>query len=477
MAHEMEDVPHEVIETTAAQASEVPTIEQTIKQEIKKFNLADVAIAELRKQYTGLKISGLEDKKGYELVRMARADVRGKRTGVEKMRKHVKSDYIIIGKEIDKEADRLTVMLEEIEGPLAAELKRIDDEKEAIENQKKEAEAAALKARVDTLVAAGIQFNGMYYAIGETVSIDVVTLKALTDADFENLLTRVKKENEAILQAKADKERLEQEERDRLRIQQEEQEAERVRLANEQEQIRKDREEMKRTRTALRYSVLENAGFIGSGASKEFLIFELSVGNLVIYVYQFSDLTGDEFDTLFAKLKGDISRLRQLQAEKDEAEAEQKRKDLEELQRKQAEDKKKAEIFDARKLQLINSFGMTPTQTGLLISGKHDAGAEVYTSYKILSEADEQEFDTLVKTLQVEIEDLRERDKKAEQQKEAARLAALSDVEKVDEYLATLAQIRRPEFESKHIAAAFSLFDQSVANSIDYLRKTLDAIK
>lgn len=45
------------------------TVEDVISTEIKKFNLADAKIAELKEQFKDLEISGVEDKNGYKPFR------------------------------------------------------------------------------------------------------------------------------------------------------------------------------------------------------------------------------------------------------------------------------------------------------------------------------------------------------------------------------------------------------------------------
>lgn len=100
----------------------------------------DQTIAEFRKHYTGLTIKDAETEKE---VRKARADVRKVRVAVEKRRVELKADVLERGRAIDGEAKRITALLTEVEQPLIDEIKRVEDEREAAERAKIEAELEA----------------------------------------------------------------------------------------------------------------------------------------------------------------------------------------------------------------------------------------------------------------------------------------------------------------------------------------------
>ena len=195
----------EVLDVQIVEAKDI-TVEDVISTEIKKFNLADAKIAELKEQFKDLEISGVEDKNGYKAVSEAIKIVRTYRTGVEKVRKQIKENYLKTGRAIDEEAKRLTASLEEIENPLKDKKQEIDDEIQA-EKDRQEAEAQAkTDKRVEELEAVGIKFDGRFYSIGEDVSVDIVTIKDFTDeqfAEFKNRVSAVKdkiQENERMPQ-------------------------------------------------------------------------------------------------------------------------------------------------------------------------------------------------------------------------------------------------------------------------------------
>ena len=57
----------EILDVQIVEAKDI-TVEDVISTEIKKFNLADIKIAELKEQFKDLEISGVEDKNGYKAV-------------------------------------------------------------------------------------------------------------------------------------------------------------------------------------------------------------------------------------------------------------------------------------------------------------------------------------------------------------------------------------------------------------------------
>ncbi len=107
-----------------------------------KYNITDAAINQLRVQYTGLEIT---DKSSYKAVISAIADVRGRRTSVEKRRKELKAGALDYGRRVDGEAKRITGLLEEIEEPLK--------EKKLTEDSKETKRIAFIQSRIEEIRA------------------------------------------------------------------------------------------------------------------------------------------------------------------------------------------------------------------------------------------------------------------------------------------------------------------------------------
>ena len=126
------------------------------------------------------------------------------RTSIDKKRAEIKKPFLDVGKGIDDYAKKLTAMFADVENTLKLENDKVKQwEKEA--EEKKEAERQAkIKARVAELTTAGITFNGELYVIGDTISVDIVTIEKMSDADFAFLVAKVKAEKEKMDKAEAD---------------------------------------------------------------------------------------------------------------------------------------------------------------------------------------------------------------------------------------------------------------------------------
>jgi len=280
LSTEVEDIHHEDVPFIAGdeqgQALEINTdkrelvpIDKTIQQEVAKFNLPRAAIQAIKEKYADLpEKAKAGDKKAIKDLTEARVYVKKKRTAIEKTRKLIKADYLAIGTAIDGEAAELTKLLREIESPL-------EEAETEIENAAKEAREAVeraaqekLQGRVADLLNNGMAFTGAYYTIGETISMDVVTLKDMPDAVFEELKVRVIKENNILLAAAAEKERVRLENEAALEEQRKQNEAEqaRLQLANaalleSQKQLQQQQDEMKKEIVTMRRAQLLQLGF------------------------------------------------------------------------------------------------------------------------------------------------------------------------------------------------------------------------
>lgn len=474
---EFEDIPREQTEQKSeAIEAKVLTADDIAKNEIQKFNLADAAIDAMKKKYSGLTISGIEDREGYKKVKAAWQIVRGKRLQVEKTHKIIKADYLVVSRAIDGEKNRLVELLEPLESELKTELDRIDN---AIEEKKQEAERIAqarLQTRVATLLENGIQFNGSFYAIGETITVDVVVLKNLSDDEFNQLLQRVQAENSKIIAAKAEAERLEREERERIEAQRIENERQEQELKRQREEMERQQADMRRQRTQLRIDVLKNAGLTYHIDHDGILIKNFPDAGLIsIKVREFEYLDGDAWDAKFLEIRADINRLRALQAEKDEErKAEQLRKVEEERQRKEKADRWNARASELYKLGMHELNGRFYILTDTMDEMVHRYAVDMF-------DAPEDEWTKILEGIKTEISDTRIKDdenkRRAAEEKEAERLAAMSDIERVDLYLSQLAEIRDPQIKDARVLAAFKLFDQTVANAVDTLHKTLELIQ
>jgi phosphate uptake regulator len=123
------------------------------------------------------------------------------------------ADALKLQRGINGEWNELEGLLREVEDPLQ---KRKDEIDKAEENRKAE-EKRKLEEKRDQRVADllnnGMTLQGGFYAIGEDITMDVVTIQAMTDDAFDVFRGRVVKVNEKQLEAKRLQEEAEEAER------------------------------------------------------------------------------------------------------------------------------------------------------------------------------------------------------------------------------------------------------------------------
>jgi hypothetical protein len=215
---------------------ELITVDQQIKNEVAKIDVSKQAVASFVRKFGALKIADVNDVAGYKAVDEARKLVKKKAIAVEGKTKQLNEDYLKIINGVRLYGKSLSEPLRKLEDELDAKLKVIDDEKVQIETERLEAETKKANQRVEDLIAAGIAFNGRYYAIGDTISVDIITLKAMTDDEFTAL------QNSVILE----KTRIDDRETERLEAERKQKEAdELLRQQNEDKQKELDEQQKK----------------------------------------------------------------------------------------------------------------------------------------------------------------------------------------------------------------------------------------
>jgi len=231
-----------------------------VADDIKKFGVADDAIAELKAKYAPLVIDGVDDLKGFETVKKARLEVRKYRTRVEDVRKALKSDSLEYGRRVDSEAKRITGLILEVETDLQQKEMAIEQERQriAMEAQRKLEERIA--HRIEQARKAGVEFDGVAYRSGYCdLRLTVHEIDSLDDNNFAALLLNaaaIKAEvDEAARQVEAQRIAEEQAELERMQL-------ERDRLAAEQAALEVARKQMDAERSeleALRAEKAQNA--------------------------------------------------------------------------------------------------------------------------------------------------------------------------------------------------------------------------
>jgi len=165
-------------------------IEQSVDQKLIEFSKSDAAIAVMAEQFLPMKLESATDKKGFEIIRTARIQVKTTRVDIEKKRVELKADALAFGRKVDGEAKRLTAMVDPIESHLEAQEKIFTDERDRVKREADAAKERHLQARIDALDVIGATFSPM-------------TVRAMTDEHFATFLSR---ETERIAAAKAEAE-------------------------------------------------------------------------------------------------------------------------------------------------------------------------------------------------------------------------------------------------------------------------------
>lgn len=115
--------------------------------EVAEFKQTDAALAQLREKYSVIPDASTTE--GYEFVKAGCKELTGLRTAIENKRKEIKAPYIAAGQIIDAEAKRITAAIVELEDPLKAVKKEIDDR----EKRLKEERLARLNEKINNIRA------------------------------------------------------------------------------------------------------------------------------------------------------------------------------------------------------------------------------------------------------------------------------------------------------------------------------------
>ena len=482
----------EILDVQIVKDAKDVTVEEVISTEIKKFNLADVKIAELKEQFKDLEISGVEDKNGYKAVSEAIKIVRTYRTGVEKVRKQIKEDYLKTGRAIDEEAKRLTASLEEIENPLKDKKQEIDDEIQA-EKDRQEAEAQAkTDKRVEELEAVGIKFDGRFYSIGEDVSVDIITIKDFTDEQFAEFKNRVSAVNDKLQEAERIK-KLHNERREMLlefwayvpedfknlnfgemievNFKTLLEQAKKGK-ADFDETQRKQAEEAKKQaeeRKALNYEKrsfkFEKEGF--EVAENGNLLFSTESGQILIQKQDLEEISNEAFEALFDTKKREketlLNKSKDLQKQR---EADAQRKAEEEAE------KKKSEELEAK----TNSRIETLLKLGLKFDGIqtyifHDINFDIFADIKTMSDADWSEAIIGATKRKAEIE------KEIADKEEAERVQKLPEINKAERYIDEVMKVAFPQLQNGEIAEVLADFKNKIKLASDEAMSNLKNLR
>ena len=219
-------------------------VDNIIKQEVQKFNLADAKIAEIKAKADALKIEGVTDIKTYKDVDELRKEVKRLRINVGKQKDVSNEVALRWQRSINAEAKRLTEALTPIEIALQAKTDAIDKEKERLKKEKDEADAQRIKDRIAKVFAAGMTFNGEVYSFDEH-KITQAEIENSPDAEFSTFIQKVEiaySVHQETLQV--EKEKKEKEEKERIERERLEEEQKVLAQQQKEEELKKKEEEL-----------------------------------------------------------------------------------------------------------------------------------------------------------------------------------------------------------------------------------------
>lgn len=464
----VEDIPHEIVNNQvsalSAPAELILTAEQKAEKEVARFDVSKAWISERKEMYKDLKIAGLEDRTGQTAVHKAWQEVRNKRLQVEKRHKDIKADYLVITRRIDGAKNELVGLLEEIEDPLKAELDRIENEKTAILQQKEREAQEKLQGRVAQLIENGMAFNGQFYAIGDKITIDVVTLKSMPDSEYEMMLKHVKTVDTEIKEAAAKKQLEDQQERDRVQAQKDENERLEKKLKQDREDLERQQKAAKEMRTKTRAKLLQAIGMTFDYTGKRWHYTAGDLGTIEISLSVVEDGEDEAFAAASDAAEGQVISLKAKHKEIDDlAKADQLRED------------KRREMIAERVLQLGQRFGMVRTPSGKqLIRQSQFGGVEpLILEMSLLENAGAETWLSTLKGLDFNYSIFGQMEIKAQEKekadKEATRLAALSDVQRAREWITGVMTViaNGPVIESKDLKATHKFYFESLNSSLN----------
>lgn len=222
----------------------IPTEDEVIAKELKKYNIADAKIAELSKMYMPLELKDLDDKETFKAIREGRIHIKGVRVDVEKKRKELKAFALKYGKAVDGEAKRLTSMLYEIENHLHTQEDKVRVEKERIEREERERKEKIGFDRIGKLTEQGVMAT-----LGDVIDLE--------DGEFEETLKEAKEIKRLKDEEAARIEAARKAEEERLRVQKEEQDKQARELAEQRAEIERQRKEVEEQKQAQENERLE----------------------------------------------------------------------------------------------------------------------------------------------------------------------------------------------------------------------------
>ena len=146
--------------------------------ELIEYNIADAEINALSEKLMILKVSGVDDKDGYNKIVEYRKDIKSRISGIEATRKSLKETSLNYGRKVDAEAKRITTLLIPMRDHLLGQENIIKNEKERIKAEKQRLADERHQLQIEGLIEAGATLTLQGYVWGA---------KTLSENDLWNL--------------------------------------------------------------------------------------------------------------------------------------------------------------------------------------------------------------------------------------------------------------------------------------------------
>lgn len=245
-----EDVPFTPHAPAVPAPLKIYTTAEITELYLQQLSPAEQQLAELEAKYADLTAPiPLDDATAYRAGKDAWREVQGFRTRVENQALSMRREQNTINKAISTKEGQLVGRATPLEKRLQDRWKAVDEEKERLEREEEARQEAQLRARLDELVDLGMTLVAGYYSIGNTVSVDVATLRVMPPENFALL-------KEAVVaragELRAEQERKEREERE------------------EQQRLEQERQEQRRANKEMRSMVVESLGLAWEAESQRY---------------------------------------------------------------------------------------------------------------------------------------------------------------------------------------------------------------
>lgn len=220
-------------------------IEEQISQELVKHNVTNAVILNLKEKYGHLKISGIDDKETYLLVKEGRKECKAFRVAAKKICEKGREEAVAISKAWVSKQKEVTDVIASIEDPLEAQEKEFEAAVAKDKEDRKRRQEEQLIIRQQVLSAMGVLYSEGAYALGE-VSFELSVIKE-TEPDIweESILPKFKEEYE-----KVEAERIEQ---DRIKLERE------IEMKRQQDELERKQKELAQKEAALKAAQEEQA--------------------------------------------------------------------------------------------------------------------------------------------------------------------------------------------------------------------------